>query len=145
MIVFERLARRGTAKDSFDIVEFGGLDEGLDDRRTAAPRRRNQQKIILAAERDWPNGALGGIVAHFDAVIAGKARQEGRQAFFHCGFFGAAFLSRHGSEPNPACPHGRDEDGRTTPPPQPRPHLPDHNSKPGASQRSTSAMLMRRT
>jgi hypothetical protein len=36
MIVFERLARRGTAKDSFDIVEFGGLDEGLDDRRTSS-------------------------------------------------------------------------------------------------------------
>jgi hypothetical protein len=34
------------------------------------PRRRNQQKIILAAERDWSNGALGGIVAHFETGIA---------------------------------------------------------------------------
>ena len=68
----------------------------------------------FAAERDWPNGALGGIVAHFEAAIAGKARHGGDCLFFTAVFFGAAFFSRHRSEPNPACPHGRDDDGRTT-------------------------------
>ena len=33
--IFERLARRGPAKDSVDIVEFGGL-ECEDDRRAAS-------------------------------------------------------------------------------------------------------------
>src|ERR1700726_5326446 len=35
-----------------------------------------REEIILAAERDWPNGAFGGVVvAHFEAAIVGKARQ----------------------------------------------------------------------
>src|SRR5258707_4422256 len=54
-------------------------------------------------------------------------------------FFTAAFFSRHRSEPNLACPHGRDEDGHTTTPPRPRPHLPDRYSKP-----AQPAQLMRR-
>jgi hypothetical protein len=65
MIVFERLARRGTAKDSFDIVEFGDLDEGLDDRRTPSSGVGTSEEAILAAERDWPNGALGGNCCSF--------------------------------------------------------------------------------
>lgn len=73
----------------------------------AVLRRRNQQEITLAAGRDWPNGALGGIVADFEAAVVGKARQEGRQTFFHRGFFLAAK-----TRAKPGMPAWRrDEDG----------------------------------
>jgi hypothetical protein len=98
-IVFGRLARRGTAKDSFHIVEFGGLDEGVDDRRTPSSGVGASEEVILAPARDWPNGALGGIVAHYEVAIVGKARQEGRQAFFHRGFLARLSLrTTHASQ-----------------------------------------------
>jgi len=56
------------------------------------------------------------------------------------GFLGAAFFSRYRSEPNPACPHGRDEDGHTAA----SSTLAGSLFKTGASQRATSAMLVPR-
>ena len=45
------------------------------DRRTPSSGVGTSEEIILAAERDWPNGAFSGVVAHFEAAIVGKARQ----------------------------------------------------------------------
>jgi|SRR5580700_928154 hypothetical protein len=100
MTVFERLARTGTAKDSRDIVEIGGLDEGGDDRRTPVLRRWNQRKNPCRRARLAEWRAPGGIVAHFDfeAAIAGKARQAARQAFFHLVF--PARLSSRAADPS---------------------------------------------
>jgi hypothetical protein len=132
MTVFERLARPGTAKDSRDIVEIGGLDEGGDDRRTPVLRRRNQRKNRCRRARLAEWRAPGGIVVHFDfeAAIAGKARQAARQAFFSLKFFRRGFLHAPQIRAKPGMPAGRDDDGRTTPPPPPRPRPPDRNSKP---------------
>src|SRR4030081_1001244 len=58
-----------------NIVEFGGLDERVHDRRTPSSGVGTSEEIILAAERDWANGAFGGVVAHFEAAITGKSRQ----------------------------------------------------------------------
>jgi hypothetical protein len=58
---------------------------------------------ILAAERDKPTGALGGIVAHFEAAIAARARLRG-DSLFHRSFL--ARLSSRAPDHSPA-PHAR--------------------------------------
>jgi hypothetical protein len=52
-----------------------------------------KEKIVHSAERDWPPGALGGIVAHFEAAIVGKARHKG-DSLFSPQFFLARLTSR---------------------------------------------------
>jgi hypothetical protein len=58
---------------------------------------------ILAAERDKPTGALGSIVAHFEAAIAARARLRG-DSLFHRSFL--ARLSSRAPDHSPA-PHAR--------------------------------------
>jgi hypothetical protein len=52
-----------------------------DHRRTPSSGVGASEEVILAAERDGPNGALGGIVAHFEVANVGKARQVKRGDF----------------------------------------------------------------
>jgi hypothetical protein len=73
--------------------------EVVDDTRTPSSGVGASEEIILAAARDWPNAALGGIVAHYEVAIVGKARQEGRQAFFHRSFLARLSLrATHASQ-----------------------------------------------
>ena len=78
----------------------------------AALWRRNQQKILRpsAIGRMARSAALLLILRQPSPA---KECQERRQVFFsqflRCGLF----LAPH-PEPNPECPHGRDDDGRTT-------------------------------
>jgi hypothetical protein len=119
-------------------VEFGALDEDVDDRRTPSSGAGTSKKI-RAAERDWPTGALGRIVAHLEAAIVGKARQEGRLAFFHRGFLLAPQIRAKPGMPAWARrrrPHHYAAAASST--------LAGSLFKTGASQRATSAMLMRR-
>jgi hypothetical protein len=79
------------------IVEFGGLDEGVDDRRTPSSGVGPSKKI-LAAERDWPNGALGRIVAHLEAATSAKRVKRSDWRFFTAVFF--ARLSSRATDPS---------------------------------------------
>ena len=55
-----------------DIVELGGLDEGVGDRRGLAAAGRADEEIVLSSDRQGSDGALRGIVighAGFGASI----------------------------------------------------------------------------
>jgi hypothetical protein len=89
MIVFGRLARRGTAKDSPSLSLAVSMSvEMIAARHPPAPE---SAKTTLAAERDWPTGALGGIVAHFEAGHRRQCASTGRQGFLSPQFFRRGF------------------------------------------------------
>jgi hypothetical protein len=82
----------------------------------------------LAAERIWPSGARPAaslLISILRQPSPAKRVKRRDRRFFH-----SVFPPQIRAKP--ACPHGRDDDGRTTPPrpPRPRPRLPDRNSKP---------------
>jgi len=53
----------------FDIVELGGLDEGADRCPTFSAAIRPSEQVILAPERDGPNGSFDRVVIELDAAI----------------------------------------------------------------------------
>src|ERR1700678_3205375 len=53
----------------FDVVELCGGDEGADGCSSAAAPVRAREQMVLAPERDRPDGALDRIVVEFDAAV----------------------------------------------------------------------------
>jgi hypothetical protein len=114
-------------------VEFGALDEDVDDRRTPSSGAGTSKKI-RAAERDWPTGALGRIVAHLEA----KRVKRGGWRFFTAVFL--ARLSSRATDPSQTR-HARMGETKHT---AASSTLAGSLFKTGASQRATSAMLVPR-
>ena len=52
-----------------DVVELCGGDEGADDCPSNAAAVRAREQMVLAPERDGPDGALDRIVLEFDAAV----------------------------------------------------------------------------
>lgn len=59
-----------------DVVELGGLDQGVDDGGALAAAVGATEQPCLAAERDAAERALGGIVGEADAAIVDEARER---------------------------------------------------------------------
>jgi hypothetical protein len=62
-----------------DVVELCGGDEGADGCPSDAATVRAREQMVLAPERDGPDGALDRIVVEFDATVI-KEAGEGRPA-----------------------------------------------------------------
>ena len=53
-----------------DIVELGGLDEGVGDRRGLTAAGRADDEVVLSPDRQGSDGALRGIIIELgDAVV----------------------------------------------------------------------------
>jgi hypothetical protein len=56
-----------------DVVELCGGDEGADGCPSDAATVRAREQMVLAPERDGPDGAFGRIVVEFDAAVIEKS------------------------------------------------------------------------
>ena len=59
-----------------DVVELGGLDQGVDGGGAAAAFVRAGEGPVVAADRDAAQGPLGGVVGHAQAAIVEEASER---------------------------------------------------------------------
>ena len=64
-----------------DVVELCGGDEGADGCPSDAATVRAREQMVLAPERDGPDGALDRIVVEFDTAVIEEAGEGGPGLF----------------------------------------------------------------
>ena len=57
------------AGERLDVVEFGGGKKGSDYRPAGCPAIVAGEEVVLATERDGPNGAFDSVVIELDAAV----------------------------------------------------------------------------